>query len=272
MDYRELASDVLRQAKALGASGAEVVIVEDESFSVLVRMRGVDTLKSAQGKRLGLRLFFGHRSATTATSDFSREAVARLLQDTVAMAKATPEDPFGGLPDPGAFVADFPDLDLWDAESAALPIPDRIALAGQAEAAALAFDPRISNSEGSEYAHHDAEIFFANSHGSAGFYRASTVMLSATPVARDAAGMQRDGWYSVQRRLRRLEAPESVGRTAAQRTLRRLGARKPATQEVAVVFDPDMAASLLRSLCGAVSGSSIYRDASFLVGTIMPTS
>ena len=99
MDYRELASDVLRQATASGASGAEVGIVEDESFSVLVRMRGVDTVKSALEKRLGLRLFLGRRSATTATSDFSPAALDRLVADTVAMAKATPEDPFGGLPD-----------------------------------------------------------------------------------------------------------------------------------------------------------------------------
>lgn len=268
MDYQEVASDLLRKAKELGASGAEVFLVEDESFSVLVRMRGVDTVKSAREKRLGLRVFLGQRSATTATSDFSPGALERLLEDTLAMAHATPADPCGGLPDPGAFAADIPNLDLWDAEAAALPIPDRIALASRAEAAALAFDPRIANSEGSGYGHRDARILFANSHGFSGEYRASSVALSVTPVAKDDGGMQRDGWHSAQRRLNRLESPESVGRTAAQRTLRRLGARKVKTQVVPVVFDPDMAAGLLRSLCGAVSGSAIYRGASFLVGKL----
>jgi PmbA protein len=134
--------------------------------------------------------------------------------------------------------------------------------------AALDFDPRITNSEGSEYGHHDARVVFANSHGHSGAYRASSVSLSVTPVAKGDAGMQRDGWYSTQRRLRGLESPESVGRKAAERTLRRLGARKVATQSVPVVFDPDMAASLVRSLCGAVSGSAIYRGASFLVGRL----
>jgi PmbA protein len=268
MDYRELAGDVLRKAKGLGASGAEVVIVEDESFSVLVRMRGVDTLKSAREKRLGLRVFVGQRSATTATSDFSREALERLLQDTLAMASATPEDAFGGLPDAAAFAADVPDLALWDGEASALPISERISLARRAESAALSFDPRIGNSEGSDYAHRDARIIFANSHGFSGDYRASSVTLSVAPVARNESGMQRDSWYSVQRRLRCLESPEAVGRTAARRTLRRLGARKVATQDVPVVFDPDMAASLLRSVCGAVSGSSVYRGASFLVGRL----
>jgi PmbA protein len=268
MDYRELANGVLRQAKGLGASGADVVIVEDESFSVLVRMRGVDTVKSALEKRLGLRLFLGQRSATTATSDFSPPALDRLVADTVAMTKATPEDPFGGLPDSSAFAADLPDLDLWDGDAPGLSIPDRISLASKAESAALGLDPRITNSEGSEYGHQDARVFFANSHGFAGEYRASSVALSATPVAKDGAGMQRDGWYSVQRRLCRLESPEAVGQTAARRTLRRLGARKVATQEVPVIFDPDMAASLMRSVCGAVSGSAIYRSASFLAGKL----
>ena len=266
MDYRELAQNVLGRAKDLGASGAEVVLVEDESFSVSVRLRGVDTVKSAREKRLGLRVFLGQRSATTATSDFSLAALERLLGDTLAMAKATPEDPYGGLPDPQGFATELPDLDLWDAEAAELPVPERIALASRAEAAALAFDPRIDNSEGSEYGHRDAHILFANSHGFSGQYRASSVALSVTPVARDQGGMQRDGWYSAERRLQRLESPEAVGKKAARRTLRRLGARKVATQDVPVVFDPDMAASLLRSLCGAVSGSAIYRGASFLAG------
>ncbi len=268
MDYRGLAQDLLREAERQGASAADAIIVENESFSVQVRMREVDTLKSAREKRLGLRVFMGQRSATMATSDFSSVSLARLVGDTLAMAAATPEDPFGGLPDPGAFLPDLPDLDLWDGEVAAFPIPDRIGMAREAEAAALACDPRIVNSEGSEYGHRDARIFFSNSRGFAGEYRTSSASLSVTPVAKDSGGMQRDGWYSVARRLHRLESPEAVGRTAARRTLRRLGARKVATQEVPVVFDPDMAASLLGSLCSAASGSTIYRGASFLVGKL----
>lgn len=268
MDHRDLAKNLLKEVAKQGASAADAVIVEDESFSVQVRMREVDTLKSAREKRLGLRVFLGQRSATTATSDFSSASLGRLAADTLAMAAATPEDPFGGLPDPGAFSSGLPDLDLWDAEVAALPISDRISLAREAEAAALACDPRIVNSEGSEYEHRDARILFANSHGFASEYQVSSASLSVSPVAKDNGGMQRDGWYSVTRRLHRLESPEAVGRIAARRTLRRLGARKIATQEVSVVFDPDMAASLLGSLCGAVSGSAIYRGTSFLVGRL----
>src|SRR5574337_989923 len=125
MDYREVAHDLLKRAGAKGASGAEVIIVEDESFSVQVRMRAIDTLQSARQKRLGIRLCFGRRSATTATSDFSPESLQRLLADTAAMAQATAEDPCGGLPEPELFRADIPDLDLWDREPVNLPIPER---------------------------------------------------------------------------------------------------------------------------------------------------
>lgn len=268
MDYRELALSVLKDAARQGASAADVFIVEDESFSVQVRMREVETLKSAREKRLGLRLFLGQRSATTATSDFSAASLFRLVSDTAAMAAATPEDGFGGLPDASAFAAHTPELDLRDANVPALPIPDRIGLAREAEEAALSFDPRIVNSDGSEYGHRDARIVFANSLGFSGEYRASSASLSVTPVAKANGGMQRDGWYSVGRRLDRLEQPGAVGRRAAQRTLRRLGARKIATQEVPVVFDPDTAASILGSLCNAVSGATIYRGTSFLVGRL----
>lgn len=268
MDYRELADDLLKEAARKGASGAEVLVVEDEAFSVQVRMRAVDTLKSARERRLGLRLCFGERSATTATSDLSPESLRRLLDDTAAMGHATAEDPCSGLPEPEGFTRELPDLDLWDPGAADLPIPERIALATAAESAALDFDPRITNSEGAEYSHQDARIVFANSYGFTGEYRGSSVALSVTPIAADNGGMQRDGWFSVQRRLRQLDSAQHVGQIAARRTLRRLGARKVPTQQVPVVFDPDMAASLLRSICSAVSGSAIYRSASFLTGRL----
>jgi len=268
MDYRELAHDLLRRAASKGTSGAEVIVVEDESFSVQIRLRAVDTLKSAREKRLGLRLCFGQRSATTATSDFSVESLQRLLDDTAAMAQATAEDPCSGLPEAALFSGDVPDLELWDPEPANLPIQERIAMATAAESAALDYDSRITNSEGGEYSHQDARVVFANSHGFTGEYRSSSVFLSVSSIAGDNGGMQRDGWYSAQRRLQNLEAPEAIGRTAAQRALRRLGARKVSTQHVPVVFDPDTAASLLRTICGAVSGSAIYRSASFLTGKL----
>jgi PmbA protein len=268
MDYRQLAADLLAQAKAKGATEADLLILEDESFSAQVRLREVDTVKSAQGKRLGLRVCRGRRTATTATSDFSPDSLTRLLDETLAMAGATAEDPCAGLPAPGECAGPLPELELWDGEAAALPVADRIALAARAEAAALDADPRITNSDGAEYGSDQARLLLANSHGFCGEYRRSSVGLSVTPVATGDGQMQRDGWYTVARRPGALEAPDAVGREAARRALRRLGARKVSTRRVPVVFDPDMAAGLLRTLGSAVSGSAIYRDASFLAGKL----
>src|SRR5512138_3210712 len=183
MDYRELAEDLLQQARAQDAAGAEVVVVEDESFAAQVRMRDVDTVKSSREKRLGLRLCFGARSASTATSDFSRDSLRRLLDETVAMAHAVAQDPASGLPEAGQFADGWPDLELWDGEAAALPIPERIHLATAAEAAALDRDPRIVNSEGGDYEQREASVLLANSAGFQGTYRVSRVGLSVTPVA-----------------------------------------------------------------------------------------
>ncbi len=268
MDYRQLAEVLLRSAKVKGATGADLLIVEDESFSVQVRMRDVETVKNSQGKRLGLRICLDRRSATTSTSDFSPDSVDRLLDEAMAMAAATAEDPCGGLPEPETLAVDVPDLDLWDGEAGALPVPDRIGFAAEAEVAALGADPRITNSEGAEFGNDETRVLLANSHGFCGEYRRSSVGLSVTPVAAQDGQMQRDSWYTVSRQLRGLQGAEAVGREAARRTLRRLGGRKVSTQRVPVVFDPDMAAGLLRSLSGAVSGSAIYRDASFLVGKL----
>lgn len=268
MDYRQLAEDLLSRAGTRGATGADLVIAEDESVSVTVRLREVETVKSAQGKRLGLRVCLGQRSATTSTSDFSAASLERLLDNTMAMAAATAEDPCSGLPAPEALAGEIPDLDLWDGEAGGLSMPDRIALATEAEAAALDLDARIANSEGAEFGHDEARILLANSHGFCGEYRRASVGLSVTPVAVQDGRMQRDSWYTVSRRLRDLESPEAVGREAARRALRRLGARKIGTQRVPVVFDPDTAAGLLWHLGGAVSGSAIYREASFLAGKL----
>ncbi len=142
----------------------------------------------------------------------------------------------------------------------------RIALA--AEKAALGFDARITNSEGSEFSSHIGRVLYANSHGFAGEYRGSTYGLSVVPVAASNGSMQRDFWYSSQRKLNRLEAPEKVGRRAAERAVRRLGARKVKTCECPVVFDPEIAATLLRQLSSAISGYALYKGASFLMGKL----
>ena len=264
----EVVQEVLERAKAHGAAAAEAMLVEGDGFNVQVRLGEVDVLKSAREQRLGLRVFFGNRAATTATSDLSPASLDRLVEDTCALARMAAEDGCAGLPDPEALAQSVPDLDLYDGEGEALSTEDRIALARRAEEAALRADPRITNSEGAEFATGAGRVAHANTLGFAGEYRGSSCVLSVSPIAQDEGGMQRDSWYTVNRRFRRLEDAAAVGRRAAERALRRLGARRVPTQQVPVVFDPEMAAGLIRTLASAASGYAIYKHASFLVGRL----
>jgi PmbA protein len=188
----------------------------------------------------------GRRSATTYTSDFSPPALAALAAETVAMARVTGEDPAAGLPDeaPPAEDVDL-GLGIFDPSPGALPTAERIERARRAEAAALEASPEITNSQGATYASGEDSIVLANTLGFVGSYRTSSASLSVVPIAERDGAMERDYWYTTGRGLGDLLSPEEVGREAAARTLRRLGARKVATCEVPVVFDPETAAELL---------------------------
>jgi PmbA protein len=261
----ELLDDLLRRAAGAGASSADAHVVEDRSFSAQIRMEKVETVKHAREQHLSLRVFVGQSVAAVSTSDLSRQSLTRLPAEAVALARVTNPDEYGGLADRGELARSIPDLALHDPEGHELTPEEKIELARRCEAAALAHDPRITNSEGGVFADREARYAYATSHGFRGEYRTSSFSLSAVPVATADGQMQRDAWYHVTRRRARLESPEEIGRTAARRALRRLGARRMRTAEVPVIFDPDTAASLLRHLASAASGPALYRRASFLV-------
>ena len=264
----ELGQEILAMAKAKGASQGDVVMAESESFFVTVRMGEVEKISQAGEKRLGLRLFFGNSSASASTSDISKNAVKKLVEDTVRMAKVTAQDPYGGLPEGNALARDLPQLDLNDESARAVPVDEKIAIALRTEKAALTYDARISNSEGAEFSNQFGRVLYASSHGFAGEYCGSTFGHSVSPVASHNGSMQRDYWYSSNRKFAELESPKQVGEKAAQRVLRRLGGRKIKTCEAPIVLDPEMAASLLRNLASALSGYSLYKGASFLAGKL----
>lgn len=265
---QDLARDVLAMAKAKGASQGDVVMVEGDSFFVTVRLAEVEKISQAQEKRLGLRLFWGSSSASASTSDISRDSIERLVEDTSKMARATAQDPFSGLPEPALLAQDIPDRELFDHTAGSVAVDEKIAIALAAEKAAMDFDPRITNSEGADFSNQSGRVIYANSHGFSGEYQGSTFGHSVAPVASQNGTMQRDYWYSSHRQFARLESAKSVGERAAQRVLRRLGARKIKTCQAPVVFDPEMAASLLRNLASALSGYSLYKGASFLNGQL----
>jgi len=263
VDYRDLADHLLRRARALGADAADVLVAEGTDFSVTVRKGEVETLKDAGSKALGLRVFVGRRTASSYTSDFSPPALETLVGETVDMARVTGEDAAAGLPDE-APPAEEIDLGLFDPSPAALPTKERIERARRAEAAALAVSPEITNSQGGTYGSDEGFVVLANTNGFMGSYRSSGVALSVVPVAERDGHMERDYWFTNGRGLRDLLEPEEVGRVAAERTLRRLGARKVPTCEVPIVFDPETAAELLGTLFRGLSGYSVFRNATFL--------
>lgn len=263
MDHRDLALDLLKQARAAGAEAADVIVAAGADFSVGVRKGEVETLKEAGSQGLGLRVFMGRRTALSSTSDFSPAALRELVEETVAMARVTGEDAAAGLPEELAG-ADDAELGLFDPSPGALPTEQRIAQARRAEGAALAASPAITNSQGASYASGEDTVVLASTLGFLGGYRTSSVSLSVVPVAERDGGMERDYWYTSGRGLDDLITPEEVGRIAAERTLRRLGARKVPTAEVPVVFDPETAAELLGHLFRALSGYSVFRNATFL--------
>lgn len=265
---KELGQEVLAIAKSKGASQGDVMMAESESFFVTVRMGEVEKISQAGEKRLGLRLFFGHSSASASTSDISKKSIEKLVEDTARMARVTAQDPHGGLPDSGELARELPQLDLIDEPARGVSVDEKIDIALQAEKSALAYDSRITNSEGAEFSNQFGRVIYATSHGFAGEYSGSTFGHSVSPVASQNGSMQRDYWYSSNRKFAKLESPASVGEKAARRVLRRLGGRKIKTCEAPIVFDPEMAASLLRNLASALSGYSLYKGASFLAGKL----
>jgi PmbA protein len=260
-----LLASVLRRAAERGATAADGFLVEDTSFSASVRLGQVDTVTHSREQRLSIRVFAGRASAAASTSDLSRSSLERVVDEATALARVTAEDPYAGLPDPAELIDRVPDLALEDREAGEPAPEEKIEIARRAEAAALAVDPRITNSEGAEYFDRRARYAYATSAGFARGYATSSYGITVTPVASQNGEMQRDAWYTTARRRRALEDAEAVGRTAAARALRRLGARKVKTAEVPVIFDPDTAASLVRAIAGAASGPSLYRRASFLL-------
>jgi len=266
----ELAIGLLEKAKSKGATASDLILAESEAFSAQVRLGEAEKVTHAQEKRLGLRVFFGQRSAITSTSDLSLDSLERLLDETCTLSQVTAVDEYSGLPSPEDCVKKIPDMDLWDPSVRSLSVEEKIKLAKETEQAALSYDPRMINSEGADFSHDEGRILYASSHGFVGEYVVSSHSLSVSPVAAEpgTGNMQRDYWYSVQRKLASLEPAGRIGQKAAQRTLRRLGAKKIATQQAPVIFDSEMSANLLSSLFAAISGSAIYKGASFLIGKL----
>jgi PmbA protein len=264
-DLPQLASSILARALKAGASDAEAVVYEGDEFSTRVRLGQVETLKESGSRAVGLRVFIGQRTASTSSSDFSEESIERLVDGAVMLARITSEDPFVGLPDASAFGQHDPAAQqLYFEDVNQQPPAERIEIARQVEAAAMAYDTRIQNSGGGDFDTATSHKILMNSRGFTGEYRRSYCSFSAQPIAHDEKGnMQRNYWYSSARTTRLLEDPVAIGQEAARRTLRRLGARQAKTQQAPVVFAAEIARSIIGNIFDAANGDAIYRHATF---------
>jgi PmbA protein len=259
----EIARGLLKQAAAGGADQAEVHLSSSLSREVSVRLGDVDTLEEARDRGVTITVYRDRASGTATTGDLSPAALARAVEQALAIAKHTQADPAGGLADAERMARTIEAFDCWHPET-----PDMNALLERAraiEAAGLAVDPRIDNSEGGGVSTSASIGVYGNSHGFLGVDRATHYGQSCVLVARDEQGMQRDWDWDDQGRFDALAAPEITGRGAAERALKRLGARRAPTGPAPVLFTPDTALGLVRHLIGAASGGNLYRRSSFLL-------
>ena len=261
-----VAAAVLDAARAGGATAAETEVSQAVGQSVTVRKGEVETISYNRDKGVGVTIYVGARRGHASTADFSDDSIRATVGKALAIARYTAEDPCAGLADADRLAHAWPDLDLyhpWD-----LSVDDAIALGRETEAAALAVDPRISNSEGASASRGESEFVYANTLGFSGGYRSSRHHIDCAVIGEADGAMQRDYWYTAARAPHDLLDPAEVGRIAGERTVRRLGSRQLGTIECPVLFEGPEAADLLGSFVHAVSGGSLYRKSSFLLDSL----
>jgi PmbA protein len=267
----QLGDRIVRTATERGGPHlvAECILRTGAELSAKIRKGEPELVEEAGTRAAGLRIIKGKRVASTSTSDLTEFGIERFVSDALELADISQEDPFAGPPDPKLLCdpAAAPDLQLFDPAGGAIDAAQAIAMAKEGEAAAFAFDPRITNSEGSTFGRTAGGAAIVLSSGFRAAYQGSYQSLSVVPVAADEGGKNRRGYHwTARRHLAELDPAAEVGREAARRTLRKLGARTVQTCEVPVVFDPDAARSILGMLAGCVMGSAIWRKSSYLVG------
>lgn len=257
----DLAADAIARALDAGADAADAVVLDSVSVSVAHRLGALEHLERTESADIGLRVFLGRRQAVVSGSDRSPAALAELVERAVAMARTVPADPFCGIAEPDRVATDIPDIDVFDpTEPAAEALAET---AARAEAAARAH-PGITNSEGAQAGWNRTTVALAASNGFAGTYRRSHFGISASVIAGEGTAMERDydSWSTVF--AADLPEPEAIGRAAAERAVKRLGARRMPSSRMPVVYDPRVARGLVGHLASAINGAAVARGTTFL--------
>ncbi len=265
MDYEKFAMQIVEKARRAGADEADVYLSHGRESEVSIRMGEIEILKSAGSRGLGLRVFAGNRLGFAYTTDFTDAAIDEFVRRTLALSAETSVDEFNGLPqlDKG-FSA--PNLDLFDPKLAGIGTDWKIETAKKMEKAAMAYDKRITNSNGAGVYDGDGTTVLANSNGIVASYSSTYCYLVCQPVADDVEGKkQTNYWYTFKHFYDELEDPEEIAIIAAQRCVRQLGATKEKTRKCPVIFDPVVAAELIGAIAGAVDGDAVFKRSTYLV-------
>ena len=265
-DLYDLARYVNKQAQAKGASESEVEIDVDSGTSVSVRLKELESVTLNNDKSLSITVYFGKKRGIATTSDFSKEAIESCLAAACDIAKFTGEDKAFGLASSKLYPKKDIELDLYH------PFEDSqdamIAKVLVVEKTALSFDKRISNSEGANFSTSNNLFVQANSNGFIGGFPSSRHTISCSVIAKDSSGMQRDYSYSNSRKISNLQSLEEIGETSAQRALNRLMPKPIKTGRYPVIFESQVATSLVSSIVSASSGSNQYRKTTFLLNSL----
>ncbi|HET8869030.1 MAG TPA: metalloprotease PmbA [Aquabacterium sp.] len=267
--FQQLIEDTLSIAQKIGATDAAAEVSEGMGLSVSVRKGKLENVERNRDKSIGITVFVGQRRGNASTSDFSAQAIEQTVRAAYDIARYTAEDPAAGLPDVEDLAlgkAAKRDLDLFHPWS--VTAEKAAELARRCEAAAMAVDKRITNSEGAGVSAQQSHFFAGNTRGFRGGYASSRHSLSVSPIAGRGNDMQRDFWYTSERDAKDMAKPEAVGRYAAERALARLKSRKIATCEVPVLFENTLAAGLLGAYVQATSGGALYRKSTFLLDSL----
>ncbi len=270
---QELAEQMMSLALRAGADGAEVLVRDGAELQVKLRLGEPELVKEAGSRGLGLRVLKDQRAAVAYTSDFAPNAMESFARESVELCRLAEPEPQAALPAGEDMARALPDLDLWDDSVLSIDVAEAMKWAKAGEAAALKFDPRITNSEGATFGRSVGAVAFASSAGFAGAYRGSNVSFVVEPVCDDAEGKKRNGFhYTTCRFASGLQSAEEVGVEAARRTVAKLGSRKVATCQVPAVFSPEAGRSLLGQFAGVISGGAVWRKGTYLAereGTVV---
>ncbi|MEZ4286938.1 MAG: TldD/PmbA family protein [Polyangiales bacterium] len=267
----DAAQSVVEMAKRQSATVAEATATSGSHLSAKVRQQKTELIEEAGSFALGLRVMIGQRVGVSYTSDLSADGRERLVNDAIELAKLSEPDPFAGAVDPEllSHESQWASVDSFDASASLIDARKAVQMALEGEAAAIDADSRITNSEGATVSRADGQSVLVTSGGFIGWDRGSYVSLVVNPVADDADGKKRSGYYwTGARHVSDLESSASVGKEAARRTLAQLGAKKIPTTEMPIIFDRDIGRSVIGLFAGCILGSSIWRKSSYLVDRV----